>query len=148
MKLPTDLREFIGLLSSHGVEYLVVGGHAVAFHGYPRFTGDIDFFINPTPENGRRMVECLKAFGFPNAGKIEAELSQPGKLVQLGVPPHRIDLLTSISGLSFEEAWQGSIPAQIDGLPVRFPSKQALLTNKRASGRGKDLVDAEELEKR
>ncbi|NJL27693.1 MAG: nucleotidyltransferase family protein [Thermoanaerobaculia bacterium] len=148
MKLPEDLREFIGLLTSHEVEFLVMGGHAVAFHGYPRFTGDIDFFVNPKPENARRVAACLRAFGFHDAAAIEVELAQPGKLVQLGVPPFRIDLLTSVSGLSFEEAARESIPGQIDGLPARFPSKQALLANKRASGRSKDLLDVEELEKR
>ena len=147
MKLQQDLREFIELLNSHGVEYVVVGGHAVAFHGYPRYTGDIDFLIRPTEENAARIVTVLDAFGFAAAHEIKASLTQPEKILQLGRPPNRIDILTSASGVSFEEVWQHAISADLDGLPVRFPDLDSLLTNKRASGRAKDLADVDELEK-
>ena len=147
MKLQQDLREFIELLNSHGVEYVVVGGHAVAFHGYPRYTGDIDFLVRPIEDNAARIVKALEAFGFPAAHEIKASLTQPEKILQLGRPPNRIDILTSASGISFEEVWKQAISAELDGLPVRFPDLGSLLTNKRAAGRAKDLADVDELEK-
>ena len=97
MKLHKDLREFIELLNSHDVDYVVVGGHAVAFHGYPRYTGDIDFLVRPTEENASRIVAVLEAFGFAGAHELKASLTQPEKIVQLGRPPNRIDILTSAS---------------------------------------------------
>lgn len=145
MKLQTDLREFIELLNSRKVEYLVVGGHAVAFHGYPRFTGDIDLFVRPTPDNAERVLAALVAFGFGNVGLDVASLTQPDKVIQLGRPPNRIDLLTSISGVSFEQAWKERVAASLDGIPVHFIGKDSLLTNKRASGRVKDLADVDVL---
>ena len=148
MKLNRDLREFIGLLNSHGVEYLVVGGHAVAFHGYPRYTGDIDFLLRRNNENAGKVVEALKSFRFPDPEQFREALSEPDKIVQLGRPPNRIDLLTTASGLEFEEAWAASVEGELDGLPVRFPDLSSLLRNKKAAGRPKDLADADELEKR
>jgi predicted nucleotidyltransferase len=147
VKLQKDLREFIESLNSHGVEYVVVGGHAVAFHGYPRYTGDVDFLINATDENAERVVAVLKAFGFTDAEKIRASLGQREKIVQLGRPPNRIDILTSVTGVEFEEVWTGAISAELDGLPVRFPDLESLLKNKRAAGRMKDLADVDELER-
>src|SRR5690606_1700585 len=98
-------------------------------------TGDIDFLVRPTPENAARVVATLRAFGFPDAGKLEASLSDPETMVQLGRPPNRIDLLASISGVTFDDLWSRSIPATMDGVPVRFPDRDSLLANKRASGR-------------
>lgn len=145
MKLQSDLREFIGLLNSRKVDYLVVGGHAVAFHGYPRFTGDVDFFINATPENAGRVLQVLDDFGFGSLGLDVQSLTQAGKVIQLGRPPNRIDLLTSISGVAFEEAWEQRIAAELDGIPVHFVSKEALIKNKRAAARSKDLADVDAL---
>lgn len=147
MKLQQDLREFIELLNSHGVEYLVVGGHAVAYHGYPRYTGDIDFLVRPTPDNAQRLVEVLESFGFEAADELESTFTEPETVVQLGRPPQRIDLLTSISGVDFDTVWRQAVPGQLDGIPVRFPDLDSLLNNKRASGRAKDIADVEELEK-
>ncbi|MEX0718698.1 MAG: nucleotidyltransferase [Planctomycetaceae bacterium] len=147
MKLHSDLREFIELLNAHGVEFVVVGGHAVGFHGHPRYTGDIDFVVRPTPENAARIVQVLRTFGFPDAGKLEESLTDPATIVQLGRPPNRIDLLASISGVTFDALWTRSVPATLDGVPVRFPDLDSLLANKRASGRAKDLADVEELER-
>lgn len=147
MKLQEDLREFIELLNSHGVDFLVVGGHAVAYHGHPRYTAHIDFLVRASQENAARIVEVLEAFGFKNAADIKPALAQSEKIVQLGRPPNRIDILTSASGISFEEAWKRSIYGELDGIPVRFPDIDSLLKNKRASGRAKDLADVEELEK-
>lgn len=147
MRLHKDLREFIELLNSHGVEYVVVVGHAVAFHGYPRYTGDIDFLVRPTEENVSRIVAVLEGFGFSGAHELKASLTQPEKIIQIGRPPNRIDILTSASGVDFEEVWNQAISAELDGLPVRFPDLSSLLKNKRASGRPKDLADVDELEK-
>jgi hypothetical protein len=145
MKLSSDLREFIGLLASENVEYLVVGGHAVAWHGYPRFTGDIDFFVRASADNADKLLRVLDRFGFGTAGITAADLVQPEKIVQMGIPPNRIDLLTSISGVTFERAWSGRIAAELDGLTVPMIARDDLLANKRASGRLKDLDDLEKL---
>jgi hypothetical protein len=147
LKLQQDLREFIELLNSLSVEYLVVGGHAVAFHGYVRYTGDIDFLIRPTAENAARIVTVLSRFGFPDADRLEVALTERKKIVQLGRPPNRIDLLTSASEMDFDEVSPSAVDGELDGLAVRFPDLQSLLTNKRAAGRKKDLADVEELEK-
>lgn len=147
MKLQRDLREFVELLNSHGVEYLVVGGHAVAFHGYPRFTGDIDFLVRSSEQNAAKIGEVLEVFGFPGAERLRDALTTKGKIVQLGYPPNRIDLLTSASGLDFDEAWQQAVRGELDGLPVHFLDRESLMRNKRAAGRAKDLADLEELEK-
>ena len=144
-KLQTDLREFIVLMNSHGVEYLVVGGHAVAFHGHPRFTGDIDFLIHATSENARRVLAVLSDFGFSNLGIAECDLLEPGRVVQLGYPPNRIDILTSISGVDFGSAWQARVESSLDEQPVAMIGLDDLLRNKRASGRAKDLWDVEKL---
>lgn len=145
MKLQEDLREFIVLLNSHKVEYIVVGGHAVAYHGYPRFTGDIDFLVRPTAENASRLLEAMKAFGFGNPGVSTEDLTQPSRVLQLGRPPNRIDLLTSIDGVGFDEAWQGRVFGALDDLEVAFLGRDALLKNKRAAGRAKDLLDLQKL---
>ena len=124
-----------------------MGGHAVAFHGYPRYTGDIDFLVRPTEENASRIVSVIERFGLADTKSLKATLVQREKVVQIGRPPNRIDILTSASGIDFEEAWGRSITGTLDGLPVRFPDLGSLLMNKRASGRAKDLADVEELEK-
>jgi hypothetical protein len=147
MKLQRDLREFIALLNSHEAEYLLVGGHAVAFHGYPRYTGDIDFLIRPTATNATRVLAVLNAFGFGGVGLSESDFARPGQVVQLGRPPNRIDILTQISGVDFEEAWDGSILTSIDGLPTRILGRDALLKNKSSTDRAKDRADVEELRK-
>ena len=145
MKLNQDLREFIALLNSTGVNYLVVGGHAVAFHGYPRFTGDIDFFIERSSENANRLASVLIQFGFGGLGLGTEAFLEPETVVQLGRPPNRIDLLTSIDGVQFTEAWAQKAPGELDGLPVNFLGKDHLLTNKRTSARPQDLADLDKL---
>ena len=147
MKLPTDWREFIELLNSCGVEYVVVGGHAVGYHGYPRYTGDIDFFVRPSEENASRLAEVLLKFGFDGAEELRTTLQETDKIVQLGRPPNRIDLMTSISGVDFDEAQASSVAAMMDGIPVPMIGREALLKNKRETARTKDLADAEEIEK-
>ncbi len=146
MPLNSDLREFIGLLNSRGVDYLIVGAHSLAFHARPRFTGDIDILVRPTVENGERIVALLQEFGFGGLEITPSDFTAPDQIIQLGRPPHRIDLLTSISGVSIEEAFANRVPAQLDGLPVAFLSKELLIANKRAVGRPQDLADLSELE--
>jgi len=145
VSLQKDLREFIELLSSRGVECIVVGGHAVAFHGHPRFTGDIDFLIRPTIDNARLVMEALQAFGFSHLSLTAEDLTQRDVVVQLGRPPNRIDLMTSISGVGFDEAWSGKERGELDGLPVFLLGREALLKNKEAAGRDKDLADLSRL---
>ena len=145
MKLQQDLREFIELLNSHGCDYLIVGGHAVAYHGHPRFTADIDFLLRPSAENAERVLSALHAFGFGELALGRDDLTKAGSVIQLGRPPNRIDLLTSISGVSFDDAWAGRAPGELDGLTVFFLGRQALPENKRASGRPKDLADVAKL---
>lgn len=144
-KLQADLKEFIALLNSHNVEYLVVGGHAVAFHGHPRFTGDIDFFVRTTPENAQRLLRVLDMFGFGGIGIAEDDLIKSGRVVSLGRPPNRIDILTSISGVDFDSAWESRVQTVLDDQPVALLGWADLLKNKEASGRQKDKADLEKL---
>ncbi len=144
MKLPKDFREFIALLNSENVRYVIVGGYAVAFHGYPRFTGDIDFFVEATAENAVRLMRVLARFGFGELGLTERDFTMPDQVVQLGMAPNRIDLVTGISGVSFAEAWDNKVESTLEGLPVNFVSKAVLIRNKTAAGRAKDRADIQE----
>ena len=148
MHLNKDLREFIELLNSNGVEYLVVGAFAVAWYGYPRFTADIDFLVRPSPTNVAALLATLKGFGFGSLDITPDDFSRPAQVVQLGVQPNRIDLLTSISGVEFDQAWSSRTEGSIDGISVFFPSIDDLIRNKLSTGRAKDLGDASELRKR
>lgn len=145
MKLQKDLKEFIELLNSQKVDYIVIGGHAVAFHGHPRFTGDIDFVVRPTRGNAGCLLRVLRAFGFSELTLSEDDFLRPDTVIQLGRSPNRIDLVTSISGVEFAEAWDGRTSGELGGLPVHFLGLEALLKNKRATGRDKDLVDIKKL---
>jgi len=144
-KLQADLKEFIALLNSHNIEYIVVGGHAVAFHGHPRFTGDIDVFVRTTSENAQRLLRVLEAFGFGGIGIAEGDLIERGRVISLGQPPNRIDILTSISGVDFESAWESRVHTVLDDQPVALLGWTDLLRNKEASGRQKDRADLEKL---
>lgn len=146
MKLQRDLHAFVTLLNSHKVEYVVVGAHAVAFHGYPRYTGDLDLFVRNSVDNVSRLRTVLELFGFSElASEVGEALSRPGMVVQLGYPPNRIDLLTTISGVEFDDAFRDSDDGILDDLPVRIIAFEDLIRNKRASGRPRDLADASEL---
>lgn len=144
-KLETDSREFIGLLNSHGAEYLVVGAHALAFHGHPRFTGDIDFLVRPSLPNAERVIRVLRDFGFGDLDLKPEDLVSPERVIQLGRPPNRIDLLTSISGVEFNEAWASRVAGDLDGQPVHFLGRETLIRNKKASGRDQDKADVQKL---
>jgi hypothetical protein len=143
--LQKDLREFIESFVSRNVEFLVVGAHAVAFHGHPRFTGDIDLLVRPTKENAERVMAALDAFGFSSPGLSAADFVDPDAVVQIGRPPNRIDLLTAISGVGFDEAWAGRCAGSLSGVPVSFLGYESLLKNKQATGRSKDAEDVARL---
>ena len=146
MQLSADLREFIELLNSRGVDYLIVGAHTVAFHGKPRFTGDLDILVRPAPDNAVKLAEVLKQFGFGPAQFTETDFLEEEQLIQLGRVPHRIDLLTSISGVPNDEAFATRVSGEIDNLPVSILSKALLIRNKRAVGRPQDMADLKLLE--
>jgi len=145
IKLPQDFKEFIGLLNSHDVHYLVVGGHAVAYHGHPRTTGDIDFFVDLSQENAQKLETVLSDFGFAGLGLTASDFLEPDSIVQLGFPPHRIDLITSLTGVTFVEAWKNRISVNVDGISMLFVGKSDLMANKAATGRPKDLADFDAL---
>jgi hypothetical protein len=139
------LREFIELLNSNGVEYAIVGGYAVAFHARPRYTGDIDFLVRRTPENAERILRALARFGFGSLGLTAADFLKPDCIVQLGHPPNRIDVLTSISGVETDDVWEGRVDCELDGLPVHFIGRLELIRNKREVGRPQDRADLDAL---
>jgi len=130
MNLPEDLREFIELLNALEARYLVVGAYAVAYHGYPRYTRDLDLFVEPSVENAKRLMAVVEEFGFAELGLVLSDFTQPDQVIQLGVEPNRIDILTFRSGVSFDEAWATRVPGEIDGLPTPFISKEMLKRNK------------------
>lgn len=141
--LNEDFRDLLVLLADTGVEFVVVGAYALALHGAPRASGDIDLFVHPTPSNAERLFRALARFGAPlqAAGVTAADLAQPGAVYQIGLPPRRIDLLTEISGVSFDEAWASRVATEVEGRTVPFIGRDALLKNKQAAGRPKDLAD-------
>ena len=141
MILSKDWLEFIASLNSHNVEYALVGGLAVAYHGQPRFTGDLDVVVRRTPENARRLITALTAFGFGGLGLTEQDFLEPGQVIQLGLPPTRIDVTTSLTGVDDVELWAGRIPDQWEGLRIWWIDRASLVRNKRATGRPKDLAD-------
>ena len=147
MPLSRDLKEFVECLNSNKVEFIIVGALAVSWHGFPRYSGDIDFLIRSTEENARRVKSALARFEFGEFDISLPDLTSPGKVVELGYPPNRIDLLTSITGVTFDEVWETRDSGDLDGLPVFFIGKSALLRNKDSTGRNKDKIDADQLRK-
>jgi hypothetical protein len=146
MRLSNDLREFVESLNSRAVDYVIVGAHSLAFHGRPRYTGDLDILVRATRENAAKLVDLLTQFGFANTDFKESDFTESEQLIQLGRPPNRIDLLTSISGVTTDDAFATKMPAELDGIPVFILSKDALIRNKRAAGRPQDLADLDTLE--
>lgn len=140
--------DFVDLLRAFiaaEVRFLVVGAYALAHHGRPRATGDLDVWIDPTPANAPRVVRALVGFGAPVADVTESDFAQPGVVFQIGVPPGRIDVLTELSGISFDDAWPGREAGRFGELTVDFIGRDAFIRNKRATGRAKDLGDIEGL---
>ena len=146
MVLNKDFREFIELLNAKGVKYLVVGGYAVALHGYPRYTKDIDIWIELAPENASRLVRSLEQFGFGSLGLKEQDFLDADTIIQLGYPPRRIDLLTTLPGVDFDQCFAERVVVDFDELPVNFIDLENLKKNKLATGRAQDIADIENLE--
>lgn len=143
--LPPDFKEFLKLLQAHQVEYLLIGGYAVGYHGYPRATADMDVWVAIHPQNADRLVAVLKEFGF-DVPELSAELFlKEHQVIRMGVPPLRIEIVTTISGVSFQECYPERVEALLDGVQVHLISLRHLKINKRASGRHKDLNDLENL---
>lgn len=145
MQTNPDFSEFFASFNSHKVRYLVVGAYAVIFHGEPRATLDIDVLVDPSGDNAGRIMAALAAFGFGDVGLKAEDFSTPGQTIQLGYPPNRIDINTSITGVGFEEAWAGRCEARYGEVPVAYIGLDALIRNKEATGRPKDLQDAAKL---
>ena len=149
-RLAPDFRDLLVEFADGGVEFLVIGGHAVGRHGYVRATLDLDVLVRPSAQNARRVIAALAKFGAPLTahGVTEADFAKTGTVYQIGVPPSRVDVLTSIAGVTFDEVWATKVDGKIEGRGIHFIGREALIRNKRAAGRPKDLLDADELEGR
>ncbi len=144
--LNPDFREFIQSLNDNQVRYLVVGGYAVALHGYPRYTKDIDIWIELSPLNATRILQALDQFGFSSLGLTENDFLEADSIIQLGYPPRRIDLLTSLSGVDFDICYSNKVVVELDEIQVNFIDLENLKKNKLATGRSQDIADVENLE--
>ena len=140
-----DFRDLLAGFNVHNVEYLVVGAHALAAHGHVRATEDLDIWVRPEPENAKRVLTALRAFGAPLHDLTEKDLTAPGVVFQIGVAPLRINVLTAIDGVEFDEAWPSRFNTQFADQPITVLSKEHLIKNKRATGRTQDLADVERL---
>lgn len=145
MEVQGDFKDLLASFNDAGVEYLIVGGYALAFHGAPRFTGDMDILIRPTAANAQRILTALAAFGFGEVGLTESDFQTPDNVVQLGVPPVRIDLVTSIDAVTWEQACRSRVAGAYGDVPVHYIGRKEFVANKRAIGRKKDLADIEAL---
>jgi hypothetical protein len=143
--LNQDFKEFIESLNKNNVRYLVIGGYAVAFHGHPRHTKDIDIWVGMSPENAANIVKALGEFGFASLELKEEDFTAPNQIIQLGYPPRRIDILTSPPGVDFEECYSHRVETEMDGVLVNFIDVENLKRNKKAAGRHQDLADVENL---
>lgn len=142
-----DFNELLSIFGEHGVEYLVVGAHALAVHGHVRATKDLDVWVRPVPDNAKKVFQALVEFGAPTLDLTIEDLCRPGIMFQIGVPPVRIDVITAIDGVEFESAWRNRHQANLDGLTVWVLSRDDLIKNKLTAGRTQDLADVEHLEK-
>ena len=144
--LSPDYREFIQSLNNNHVRYLVVGGYAVAIHGHPRFTKDMDIWIDLSPQNAEQMVMALEQFGFTSLGLKSADFQVKDQIIQLGYPPNRIDIITSLPGVEFNDCYETRLRIEVDGLNIDFIDLENLRKNKKATGRHQDLADLEKME--
>ncbi|MGD9873454.1 MAG: hypothetical protein AB7T27_04205 [Kiritimatiellia bacterium] len=147
METQPDFKELLVLFNEHKVDYLIVGGYALAFHGAPRYTGDIDLLVRPEPANAQRVLDALDAFGFKFPNLTAEDFMKPASVVQLGVPPVRIDIITGITGVTWADAAASKVPGTYGDVPVFYIGSDQYIINKRASGRKKDLADVEALKK-
>ncbi len=146
MEIQQDFRDLLELFNSNKVEYIIVGGYALAFHGAPRYTGDIDIYVKPDTGNAEQIMTTLDGFGFGSVGLAAADFEKPGQVIQLGVPPVRIDIITSIGGVSWEEALAGRVAGRYGDIKVHYIGRKQFIKNKRTVGRKKDLADIEALD--
>jgi hypothetical protein len=145
MEVQKDFKEFFALLNANKVDFMIVGGYALAYHGAPRYTGDIDVFIKPDSKNAQRIMMVLEEFGFSSLELSIDDFKKKDSVVQLGLPPVRIDIITSISGVTWEQADASKEPGKYGEVPVFYIGKKQYLANKRATGRAKDIADIEAL---
>jgi hypothetical protein len=147
--LNDDFRDLLVAFIDAGVEFVIVGAYALGFHGAPRASGDIDLFVRPNVDNAARVMGALGRFGAPvaSAGVTAADFERPGTVYQIGLPPRRVDVLTEISGVPFDDAWSSRVPGEVDGRTVYFIGRAEFIKNKIAAGRPKDIADAARLSK-
>ena len=145
MEVEQDFKELLELLNEHEAEYVIVGAYALAFHGVPRYTGDIDILVRPSPDNANRVLCALGDLGFGSLGLKKGDFQKPDNVIQLGVPPVRIDILTSLTGVTWSEAYRGRVKGSYGDVPASFLGREEYIANKRALGRKKDLADLEAL---
>ena len=146
--IPRDFLEFLRLLNRHRVRYLIVGGYSVAYHGYPRYTGDIDIFVALSARNATALARVFRDFGFGSGAPKPAAFLQPGYVIRLGREPMRLEILNEIDGVRFEQCYTRRVRVRIGGCAMNFIGYEDLLKNKRSAGRPKDLVDLETLRKK
>ena len=145
MILNPDFKEFVKLLIENKVEYLIVGGYAVGIHGYPRYTGDLDIWINNTTENAQRTLNCVKSFGFSSYNLSVSDFTKQGNIIQLGYPPVRIDIINQVDGVDFTKCFKNKKDVNVEDLTLYFIGYEDLLTNKRKTARPRDIDDIENL---
>ena len=145
IELHPDFKEFLRLLNSHNARYLLVGGYAVGYHGYPRATGDMDIWIEMSESNSKKVASAFRDFGMADEAISESLFLEKNKVIRMGVPPVRLEVITSASGIAFDECYSNREVINIDGIPINFISLQDLKKNKRAAGRYKDLEDLKHL---
>ena len=143
METQPDFRELLALLNEHRVDYIIVGGYALAFHGVPRFTGDLDILVKAESSNAHRVIKVLEEFGFASLGLTAEDFKRPEQIVQLGVSPVRVDIMTSISGVTWDEVSSGRVAGQFGDVAVHYIGRKQFIANKRALGRKRDLADLE-----
>ena len=146
MEMRSDFSELLALFNEYNVDYIIVGGIALAWHGAPRYTGDIDILVRAEDNNAQRIVAALEAFGFGGMGIVVEDFTAPKRVLQLGYPPVRIDLMTTLTGVSWSDAWEGRVEGAYGGVSARFLGRAELIANKRACGRTRDMADVEALE--
>ena len=147
MRIEKDFKEFIALLNENKVKYLIVGGFAFAFYVEPRYTKDIDIFVEASVENSKKIIAALTAFGFGNIGLKEEDFQKPDQIIQLGYAPVRIDVITSIAGVIFDSAWKNKVEGKYGDIPCFFISKEDLILNKEKAARPLDITDVKKLKK-
>lgn len=146
MEIYQDFKEWLELLNENNVEYVIVGAHALAFYGAPRFTGDLDILVKPDPGNAHKVVQALRKFGFGSLDISEQDLIEPNCVIQLGYLPVRIDLLTTLTGVTWEKIESGKTVGKMGSIDVYYLGRNELIENKKALGRNKDLADIESIE--